>query len=477
MYGGTGKTPGYSCTIAASPGPTTTSATVNTCIDANGGSVATPPIGTQVMFYTSTSVPYYSPLDSVVISGNTAGAMTFPATTLPPLSGAGKIAWGLRPNDITITKNYIWKDPCWNSANPCWDGINHPSKDFIEVKYGQRWNINANIMANTWDNGQAYAFNFNSDDQNGDCPWCFSSDISMTNNIMKNIVGDLTIIGTQTGGVTGSCPPLLNRVLIKNNLFFVPGAAPYIASGGRTFILARVNDIGSCSYPQQVVVDSLQIVHNTMLGNNANGVLGDDSPFNYSNLVIKDNVTEFDQYRWFLVSGGCTEPCFRSNAATSGTWTASNNAIINSGAVNGGQGISDATITSRYGSIVLNSYYDTSIATSYSGAPFLNYSAVNTDYHNFALTGSGPWINAASDGTNPGVNFSTLDAAIGGGSVLACDLNNDGVVTVLDVQLAVNMSLGLIPCTANINGPGVCQVTTIQRVVNAALGGACVTGP
>jgi len=59
----------------------------------------------------------------------------------------------------------------------------------------------------------------------------------------------------------------------------------------------------------------------------------------------------------------------------------------------------------------------------------------------------------------------------------ACDLNFDGVVSVLDVQLAVNMSLGTTPCTANINGTGVCAVTTIQRVVNAALGGACVTGP
>jgi hypothetical protein len=59
----------------------------------------------------------------------------------------------------------------------------------------------------------------------------------------------------------------------------------------------------------------------------------------------------------------------------------------------------------------------------------------------------------------------------------ACNLNNDGTVNVLDVQLAVNMSLGLIPCTANINGPGQCRVTTVQRVVNAALGGSCITVP
>ena len=59
----------------------------------------------------------------------------------------------------------------------------------------------------------------------------------------------------------------------------------------------------------------------------------------------------------------------------------------------------------------------------------------------------------------------------------ACDLNFDGVISVLDAQLAVNMSLGTTPCTANVNGQGVCEVTTIQRVVNAALGGPCVTGP
>ena len=61
--------------------------------------------------------------------------------------------------------------------------------------------------------------------------------------------------------------------------------------------------------------------------------------------------------------------------------------------------------------------------------------------------------------------------------VSACDLNGDGVTSVLDAQLAVNMSLGTTPCTANVNGAGVCEVTTIQRVINAALGGACVTGP
>lgn len=87
-------------------------------------------------------------------------------------------------------------------------------------------------------------------------------------------------------------------------------------------------------------------------------------------------------------------------------------------------------------------------------------------------------------GFNPGVNTGNSYTSSCSGIAIPpppgmspCDLNNDGVTSVLDVQLAVNMSLGTIPCTANINGFGVCQVTTVQRVINAALGGACVLGP
>jgi hypothetical protein len=56
----------------------------------------------------------------------------------------------------------------------------------------------------------------------------------------------------------------------------------------------------------------------------------------------------------------------------------------------------------------------------------------------------------------------------------ACDLNQDGVVNVVDVQLATNMAFGLVPCTANVAGAGVCNSDVIKRVTDAALGGPCV---
>ena len=386
MFGGVGKTPGYSCTIAASPAPTTTTATVNTCINAASGSVATPPIGTQVMFYTSSGSPPYLPSDWTTVTGNTAGALTFNAIHAAPISGVGKVAWGILPNDITITKNYLYKLPSWNPSDPSYDGVRRSSKNFVEVKYGKRWNVTANIMVNTWYNGQQFAFNFNASDQDGNCPWCTASDVTVTNNIIKNISGAFQIITAQTGGANQACPGPLARVLIQNNLFFVPGASPYIASGGSVFELAGY---AFCSITGGGV-DSVQITHNHLMGAGNNMVLSGGAPYNYTNLLIRDNLTEFDQYRWSNVAGGCTDPCFTSQISTGGTYTVSNNAIINSGALNGGQGVSDATINTRYGSKVLSTLYDTSIGTNYSGAPFIDYSAVKTDYHNFALTGSWP---------------------------------------------------------------------------------------
>jgi hypothetical protein len=56
-----------------------------------------------------------------------------------------------------------------------------------------------------------------------------------------------------------------------------------------------------------------------------------------------------------------------------------------------------------------------------------------------------------------------------------CALTGDATVSAADVQAAINMTLGLSPCTANIAGLDVCNIVVVQRVINAALGGACVT--
>jgi hypothetical protein len=62
------------------------------------------------------------------------------------------------------------------------------------------------------------------------------------------------------------------------------------------------------------------------------------------------------------------------------------------------------------------------------------------------------------------------------GASNSCDLvAPHGTVDAADVQAAINMSLGVQPCTANIAGGVACNVAVVQRVINAALGGTCLS--
>jgi hypothetical protein len=55
-----------------------------------------------------------------------------------------------------------------------------------------------------------------------------------------------------------------------------------------------------------------------------------------------------------------------------------------------------------------------------------------------------------------------------------CALTGDATVSSADVQAAINMSIGISTCSANIASPNVCNAIVVQRVVNASLGQACL---
>jgi hypothetical protein len=55
-----------------------------------------------------------------------------------------------------------------------------------------------------------------------------------------------------------------------------------------------------------------------------------------------------------------------------------------------------------------------------------------------------------------------------------CDVNGDGIVDVLDVQLIANwVALGECPSTLNVIGPGLCNELAQRLVTKAALGLGC----
>lgn len=120
-----------------------------------------------------------------------------------------------------------------------------------------------------------------------------------------------------------------------------------------------------------------------------------------------------------------------------------------------------------------------SIAGLYPGNPFTSDSLFfGTGWAHLIASPAGPYASQWSTGSGAYASstVSFRSAGSGGGGQNPCDLNGDGTVNALDVQLAVSMALGLTSCTANIDGLDVCDVVVVQRVVDASMGGPCVVG-
>ncbi|HEX5229532.1 MAG TPA: hypothetical protein VFW44_17595 [Bryobacteraceae bacterium] len=100
--------------------------------------------------------------------------------------------------------------------------------------------------------------------------------------------------------------------------------------------------------------------------------------------------------------------------------------------------------------------------TTASGEGWAHYSATSPGTY-------APKWTASASGTYCSSTISFRAATTSGG---ACDLNQDGAVNVVDLQLAVNMNLGLLACPQSLNG-GVCGSALIQQILSAALGQAC----
>lgn len=93
-----------------------------------------------------------------------------------------------------------------------------------------------------------------------------------------------------------------------------------------------------------------------------------------------------------------------------------------------------------------------------------------------AGTYAAQWNTGSGTFNSSTASFKAASSGDGGGSgtTSRCDLNQDGAVNIVDVQLAADMDLGVLTCTADIDGAGVCNSTVVQRVVNTALGQVCV---
>jgi hypothetical protein len=284
------------------------------------------------------------------------------------------------------------------------------------MKHGGRLLFEGNVCYNTWEAGQNYSMNLNSMDQNGDCPGCWSHDLDIESNFFKNVAGGPLFISSE-GNAPVPCPANMARVKVNNNLWDAIGRHPYIS--GRRIMQLGGYAVNCTRQAGNGGIDSLQITHNNLI----NGMTlsytmasGGGQPWSYTNFVMKDNLMAFPVVR---ILAECVTPpdgtsCFQSSVVTNGTFSIDHNAPINTGyndTPNGG--ISSATLAARYGSYILGTTVDTTAQANFVGVGFTDYPNTPTNYMGWKLTSGSVFHNAASDGTDPGVNFTRLNTALG----------------------------------------------------------------
>lgn len=374
--------------------------------------------------------------------------------------GADPAIANLVPSDMEIRRNHFFKPLTWNISNPSYGGTHWTVKNLLEIKNGQRIIIDGNIFENSWVDGQnGVAIVLKSSNQNDGvgCPQCFGGDILFSNNIIKGAVNGFSLVGQEAGPASAvhnpaQAPVLSARIKITNVLVYsVYNLFVLTMNPGTRADLANTTDV--------------QITHLTAFDTNSiMGIdVGDAGTISSPRFLFRDSIVERQTYG---VGAGSPEGknYLDSYFAPYG-WD--HMLLLNSSGI--------------YSNTILASIYPsgTSLATGYTG--FVNYGGGIADYHGYALTSSSLGYKAASDGTNMGVDFAALDAALQSNSLpqstLSCDLNSDGAVNVLDVQLATNQVLGYAACgSADLNGDGQCTVVDVQRTVSASLGASCHLG-
>ena len=266
----------------------------------------------------------------------------------------GNARWnGQLVSNIEVRGNTLHKRPEWWTTF----GVGgQPCKSYFEVKLADGLVIDGNRF--TGPLPMCNAIGITSRNQNGSAPWSTVRNVTITNNLFEN-AGYLTVqlldnYHTSTEG---------SNVTIANNL--------WQAFAG----LWILTDSGT----------GVTIAHNTVrnMPGPSGSILFCSGP--QANVTVRDNVVNYSSYGFDGAAG-----CWPNLVTT-------HNVFIDNLSVGG------------LGSQFPNDH----IALSDTAVGFSNLAGAELDYHGYGLSASSPYRNTASDGTDPGVNLSDLDHALG----------------------------------------------------------------
>ncbi|MCB4756110.1 MAG: hypothetical protein LHV69_03605 [Elusimicrobia bacterium] len=300
--------------------------------------------------------------------------------------GTDPVIQNLVPSDIEIRGNYFYKPLYWRQDNPDFAGKNWTIKNHFELKNAQRVWLDGNVMENNWDlgySGQQRGFSIvlTPRNQNNTAPWSVVQDVTITNNIIRNVGNGMNILSEDSPNHS----LVTQRILFKNNVIDGSDRANY--GGNGCFAVQGGNSVGT---------GDLFIDHNLCLHNGTGGgfLFMGDWQYVARNMTFDNNIVTNGNYGAFGSGKGMGTPALDYYT---GTYNFTNNAIIN-----------------RPGDLYY-SYYDPP-STWYPPGNFFpdDISGVGfTDFanKNFRLLPTSPYKNAGTDGKDLGPDFDALDAA------------------------------------------------------------------
>jgi hypothetical protein len=277
----------------------------------------------------------------------------------------------LVPSNITIRRNLISKPMAWKTES--WT-----VKNLIELKNAQGVLLDGNVFENVWAAGQAgYAIVISPRNQNGGAPWTVVQNITIQNNIFRHVGGVINI-----NGYDDLRPSQQTRnVVIRNNLAYDVSTAQ-----ARSGMVAQGRFAMIGNGPGAITID-----HNTVDNNGSStiylftGVSPDGPPID--NFHITNNLLRDNRYGLYGEGYGKGTACF--NAYMPGG-TLLRNTFAGGGASSYPTGNDFPTLAEWLGDFV------------------------NRAAGDYRLTSSSVSRHAATDGTDIGVNFTTLNAALAG---------------------------------------------------------------
>jgi Bacterial Ig-like domain (group 3)/Calx-beta domain/Right handed beta helix region len=304
----------------------------------------------------------------------------------------------LVPSDIEVRGNTIKKQLSWRPGDPSYAGTAWLTKNLMEIKNGQRVLVEGNVFQNHWSGGQSgWFFMLTPRVEYGQNPWATVSDITFRNNHVQRVTAGVATSGADNWPAyktyaAGTAPGLSHRVAITNNLFEDVGI--YQTPGDFAGVFLMMNN----------GTTDVTIAHNTVFNTKTMVSFGGYALGVETALTFRDNIIHVGGYGMaddgtmggtpaYLLTNYAPGYVFAGNALV-GPWP-NENGVPNS-------------VPSWW---PVGNFFP----QDKSAVGFVDLVGASSDYHGYALSSGSPYHNAATDGTDVGVDIVALAAALAGG--------------------------------------------------------------